>query len=365
MDIITQGILGAAIAEAGWRKKLGKGAIAAGILFGLMPDFDVISGLWGEWVLLVHHRGFTHSIFFAPLVAPLGGWVFWRTYGKRGDLTSWMHMIFWVLLTHPLLDVFTTYGTQLLTPVTNERFAIDGISIVDPIYTVPMMIALGAAWIWRKKPDFGRRAATAALAWSTLYLGVGYMMAESSKREAVEQFERADRPPMVEVRATPSLANIVLWKIVARDEQQNIYTGLYSQAAPGTIDIHVTPKPDSPLIDTVMESERGRLFHWFAMEMIGWRLEEGPDGTVYVYMDDLRYANTEDVTKSLWGAKATFDADQNLVGVERVRYASERDFGEMFSLLWQYMWEGPPYADKISDASSASLPDSSRQITYE
>ena len=344
MDLITQGILGAAIAEAGWRKELGRGAIFAGVLFGLMPDFDVVSGLWGEWVSMVHHRGFTHSVFFAPLVAGPGGWACWRLSGRRGKLQWWITLAFWVLLTHPLLDVFTTYGTQLLAPISDRRFALDGVSIIDPLYTFPLIGALLVAWIWRTKPDRGRRATSAALVATTLYLGLGFGMATDARAEAIAQLARADYPEMAEVRATPTFANLLLWRIVARDARGDIHVGLHSRVADQTtIPFQTVARPDTPLIERAMEHERTRLFHWFAMDMVSYELEEGPE-QVTLHMYDQRYGGVRDPTHSFWGADAIFDASgAQLQRVERVRDTGGRqDIRAELRALWRAIWNGPP-----------------------
>lgn len=341
MDLITQGLLGAAIAEAGWRKKLGRGAIAAGVLFGLMPDFDVIAGAWGPWASMVHHRGFTHSIFFAPLMAPVAG-VLAQRLSKRGEARSWAHLIFWVLLTHPLLDVFTTYGTQLLTPVSNHRFALDGVSIIDPIYTVPLLVALVIARIWRARPQVGQRAAAAALLFTTSYLGMGYLQASASREAAAQQLTAREYPEMEEVRATPTFANLLLWRIVARDRSGDLHVGLYSRAAPGEIRFETLTRPETPLIPRALEDERAQIFHWFAQDMVSYRVKEDGEQTALM-MDDQRYGGITRPTRSFWGARAVFDAEQELVTVERVREPGARgDVGEELRTLWRYIWEGPP-----------------------
>ncbi len=342
MDLITQGILGAAIAEAGWRKNLGRGAIFAGILFGLMPDFDVISSLWGPWTGIVHHRGFTHSIFFAPLVAPLAGYAAWRLSKRRGKVTQWMHCIFWALLTHPLLDVFTTYGTQLLTPVSNERFALDGISIIDPVYTLPLLGALILAYIWRKKPARGQRLAAAALAFSTAYLGVGYMMGQSA-RDAVETQLSEEEVEIGRVKAAPTFANLVLWRVMAEDSEGTTHIGLYSVRKQNTIAFDTVPKLESPLIDRALEDERAQLFKWFANDWIGYEVEESPEQTI-LYMNDLRYGGMRKLSAPMWGAKVTFAPDQErITNVERVNYQRARagQMGEEFDALVTGVIEGP------------------------
>ena len=340
MDILTQGILGAAIAEAGWRKDLGRGAIFAGILFGLVPDFDVLSRIWGEWTSVVHHRGFTHSVFFAPLMAGPMGYLFWRINKRRGEKTAWMHMIFWVLLTHPLLDVFTSYGTQLLTPVSDRRFALDGVSIIDPIYTFPLIGALIIARIWKDKPMRGRRAAQITLAFTTLYLGLGYMVAESTKEKAREELVAKEYPKIERMRAMPTFANLLLWRIVAKDEQGDIHVGMVSRVAPNDVPFQTIKRTESPLVDKTMKDERAQIFHWFADEYIHWRIEEQPTET-HVFMDDMRYGGIREPAKAMWSAKATYTKgkDEKLLDVTRTQRRPS-DPGAEFGELWRMIWEG-------------------------
>ncbi len=341
MDLITQGILGAAVAEAGWRHKLGKGAILAGILFGLMPDFDVISSLWGPWASIVHHRGFTHSIFFAPLMAPIGGYVAWRLSKRRGELTSWMHCAFWALLTHPLLDVFTVYGTQLLTPLDNTRFSLDGVSIIDPLYTFPLLFALILAWFFKTKPRLGQRITQAALILTTLYLGLGYMTAQNARQATQTQLERADVITS-RVRATPTMANLVLWRVFAEDTQGDLHAGLYSVTKKNDITFHTKKHLESTLIERALLDRRAQLFKWFAQDWVSYRVEESASQTI-LYMDDARYGGVLDPLKSMWGAKITFDEELNVVNVERVNYRGRNtdDLGDEIDALWKGITEGP------------------------
>lgn len=342
MDIITQGLLGAAVAEAGWRHKLGKGAIVAGVLFGLMPDFDVLANIGGEWSGLVHHRGFTHSVFFAPLIAPLGGYAFWRLYKRQGDKLAWMHLVFWALLTHPLLDVFTSYGTQLLNPISTRRFALDGVSIVDPLYTFPLIAALIIARIWASKPRIGRRCTATALALTTAYLGLGYLRSQQTIEAARGELARQDHPDITAIRAMPTLANSVLWRVVARDDAGALHVGLYSNAAPGPIRFETIEPLDSPLIDQALESERGQIFEWFSDGYIAYRVEEEGD-QVLLHMDDMRYGGTLEPTSPLWGAVAVFGTNGELKAVNRTNARAERanSMGEELSTMWRYMWDGP------------------------
>ena len=354
MDLITQGVLGAAIGEAGWRHKLGRGAVLAGIFFGLMPDFDVISSLWGPWTSIVHHRGFTHSIFFAPLIAPIGGYICWRLSRKRGDVKSWIHLAFWSLLTHPLLDVFTVYGTQLLTPVSDERFSLDGVSIIDPLYTLPLIASLILAYIWRAHPRRGQRLTAAMLAATTLYLGLGYWTGQGARKAYASQLEEGRAKLQLDrVRATPTFANLIVWRVIATDDQGNTHVGLYSVTKRNEVAFVTKQKLDSPLIARAMEDERARLFTWFAQDWIGYRVEESPNSqTVHLYMDDLRYGGVRRPLQAMWGAQVTFDGPTHrVIDVERVNYRQEQDMKAEISALWRAITRGPDAVVIDADAS--------------
>ena len=133
MDTVTQIVLGATIAEAGFRHKLGIKSLLFGGFCGWLPDIDIFfhSGGWEE---MVAHRGITHSILFLPLIAPLVGEIAHRLDGMKSSRWTWMHLAFWALITHPLLDWNTSYGTQLLYPFLTHRFALDSVAIIDLFY---------------------------------------------------------------------------------------------------------------------------------------------------------------------------------------------------------------------------------------
>ena len=143
MDSITQIVLGAACGEAVLGKKIGNKALLFGAIGGTIPDLDVFVGnlLYNNQIdAMLFHRGFMHSIFFAIIGAFVFGWLTYWLYnkGKRKGSTSqkdWILLFFWSLFTHPILDAFTPYGTQLFAPFSDYRVALNNISVADPAYT--------------------------------------------------------------------------------------------------------------------------------------------------------------------------------------------------------------------------------------
>jgi len=204
MDSITQIVLGAAAGDAVLGKKIGNRAMVWGAIAGTIPDLDVIGNLWmSEIDSLAFHRGISHSFFFAIIGAFIFGWVVHRIYQSehhkaigiagwsalaigigslykrhnRADferptatLRDWQWLFLWGLVTHPILDTFTAYGTQLFAPFTDYRAAISNISVADPIYTLLFAIPLVAAAFYHKSKPVRRKLLYTGIVLSSLYM---------------------------------------------------------------------------------------------------------------------------------------------------------------------------------------------------
>jgi len=141
MDSLTQFVLGASVGEAVLGKKVGNKALLWGGIGGTIPDLDVfLNVLHSEIDALFIHRGFSHSIFFSFIAAPILGYLLSRIYPKDG-MKAWTSLFFYAIITHPLLDLFTGYGTGLLVPFSSYRFQLDTIFIIDPGYTLPLFLS--------------------------------------------------------------------------------------------------------------------------------------------------------------------------------------------------------------------------------
>ncbi|MCZ7684919.1 MAG: metal-dependent hydrolase [Sandaracinaceae bacterium] len=270
MDSITQGLLGAAIAEAGFRRRLGGRAVAWGALCGVAPDFDFVAMIAGEWNELVHHRGVSHSLVALTVVAPILGALARRWPGqKQGSTLDWIHLTWWALITHPLLDTCTSYGTQLLAPLSDHRFAIDAVSIVDIAYTIPLLLAVLRAR-WGRDQRRSARFAAAMLALTTAYLGAGFVQSQRAIAWAEEELA-AEGFASVETRALPTLGNLLVFRALARDGEGRYRVAILSLSAPRTPRWYAVRDDEDPLVAAARETERGRLFEWFAMRFFARR----------------------------------------------------------------------------------------------
>ena len=144
MDSLTQIVLGASVAEATLGKKIGNKAIVLGAIAGTIPDLDIITRFFvDELTASVMHRGFSHSLIFPFVAAPILAWILKKIYSNYSDVSfnDWLKMFFLAIITHPLLDAQTTWGTQLFWPF-EWRVAVENIFIIDPIYTLPFLTFL-------------------------------------------------------------------------------------------------------------------------------------------------------------------------------------------------------------------------------
>lgn len=193
MDSLTQAALGAAIGEATLGKHIGNKGAVLGAIVATIPDLDVALYLfYDKFEMLSIHRGFSHSIVFSIIGAFLIAYVLQRI--KWTKLVSYQRLwIFaWLaLFTHMLLDTFTAYGTQLFLPFSDWRVGFDSINVVDPVYTIPLLIGLICSlFIFKNKPS---RAVYnhIGIVISTLYLlgtlGVKNNVEEHFKTELAEQ----------------------------------------------------------------------------------------------------------------------------------------------------------------------------------
>jgi len=299
MDPVTQGTLGAAVALAVLARKspLSHRAQAViGALGGMAADLDVLIRSSDDPLLAIeYHRHFTHSLAFIPF----GGLL---TALPLLALPKLRPLFRWVLAsatvgyaTHAVLDACTTYGTLLFWPFSDTRVALHVVSIVDPLYTLPL---LGSV-IWAARVN---RVAIvrAGLAWSLLYLGFGVVQRE--RASAVQKALAARRGHAIERSVVlPSFLNNVTWRslyvVSGRAYVDKIRVPWFGRgcASPGA-SAALVPAPDpSSLHPVVARGER--LIRWFSDD---WVALDPEDPTV---LGDLRYSfSPQDVTP-IWGIR--------------------------------------------------------------
>lgn len=209
MDPLTQGALGAAWAQPAARGSRIKAATLVGCGSGMAADLDLlIRSRTDPLLALEFHRHFTHSLAFVPVGALLCAFVLYPLIGRALGFKPCYGFAVLGYASHGLLDACTAYGTMLLWPFSDRRVAWDLISVVDPLFTVPLMamVVLGA---------LKRRAVFAwlGLAFGLCYLAFGYVQNQRATSVIEDLAARRGHGP-VSVDAKPTLGNLVLYKTI-------------------------------------------------------------------------------------------------------------------------------------------------------
>jgi inner membrane protein len=226
MDSLTQVLLGASVGVAvmGRRTALWKSALWGGVA-GLLPDLDV---LWdhGDPILnMVRHRAESHALLLLTLFAFPMAWAVTRIHQQAQLYQRWWWALMLALVTHPLLDLMTVYGTQVFQPFTDEAYGLGSMFIVDPVYSLPLLCGVVAALRLKR---VGRALAINgwALAFSTAYLAWS-AVAQAWVTQHAHQSLQAQGLPSQHLLVTPAPFNTVLWRVVAVDGER-FHEGFYS-----------------------------------------------------------------------------------------------------------------------------------------
>jgi inner membrane protein len=227
MDSLTQIVLGAAVGEAVLGKKIGNKAILWGAIAGTIPDLDVLNKLFYDSVTSNElHRGFSHSIVFSLIFAPILGWLVFKLYkGKKATWQGWTKLFFWGLFTHPLLDMHTSWGTQLLWPL-EYKFSYNNIFVVDPLYTLPFLAFLIFAMVQKrgtvKRSRFNMMGIYVSSAYMILTIAFKGITFFVFKQSLVSQ-----QIAYVDISTKPTPMNSILWTANV-ETNESFLIGYYS-----------------------------------------------------------------------------------------------------------------------------------------
>ena len=209
MDSLTQIILGAAVGEAVLGRKIGNKAMLYGAIAGTIPDLDVLASFFTDTVSALEiHRGFTHSIFFSVLFAPILAFIVTK-YETYKNFKSWTLLFFWAFITHPILDAQTTWGTQLFWPL-DIRLAFKNIFVVDPLYTLPFLVFLILAMRQKKASKKRRFYNNLGLCISSLYLVLTLILKGVSYQKFTKELAEQNISYKT-INTKPTPLNTILW----------------------------------------------------------------------------------------------------------------------------------------------------------
>lgn len=326
MDPISHIALGASLSYAAFSRQLGRTAAWAGGLAAFVPDADVFIRSAADPLLgIEYHRHFTHALVFAPLGAALVA-ALWLTRARWRPhaLTLWLACLL-AYVSHCLLDAATSYGTLLWWPFSDRRVGWDFISIIDPVFTLPLLAGL-AIGLLRQRLVLVKGALALALGYLTL--GAIQCARASAAQEALAR-QRGHTIERAEVM--PTMANNVVWRALylhdGRIYSDRIRVGWFSR--PTVIEGWSLPQVTAAdLLPEEVNRDRHRSFARFAWFSEGWVARKPTDPTV---LADMRYSLSAEAFDPIWGIR--FLAPEAPVDVEWVNRSRDRRIP--LADLWQ------------------------------
>lgn len=314
MDSLSQIVLGASVQGAILGKYQGRKAYLYGAILGTLPDLDVLISYPDSISDMTYHRSFSHSLLVLTAVGIIGAWLIsryhhWRDMPLPYSTRRLALAMTLVLTTHPILDSFTVYGTQLFWPLQDPLqitpISIASVFIIDPLYTLPLLVAVIVGLFKGCKLSVFKagllvncqRFAVWMLLLSSSYLLLGLGLKYHAQSQA-EQTLAAAGIDTLRLKTMPVLPTILMWRTVAEDDQNRLielrssvldsrlpeyrYLTQYDNAQTLRANIPAQSRPYAQRLD------------WFSGNWIGYRVQMLPvasnasSATEQLVVDDLR-----------------------------------------------------------------------------
>jgi inner membrane protein len=302
MDNLTHTLVGAALGEAGLKRRSGLG-MATLMIAANLPDLDVLAIPLGR--NLAFRRGWTHgplAMLVLPLLLTLAvvGWDRWQA--ARGTRPAdrppvrpreVLLLSATGVFSHPFFDWLNTYGIRLLMPFSHEWFYGDAIFIIDP-------------WIWavlgigvylsrrrgRRDAAVPRRPAHLALAGVTLYIALMVVGSRSAERTAIREIDARRQGPVHRLMVGPVPVNPLRRQLIF-DTGDAYRFGEVNWTPRAQVSIEVDPLPKQDLHPAVLEAVRQPnmvdFLYWSRFPFF--EVEERPD-RFQVHVGDARFSRT-------------------------------------------------------------------------
>ena len=330
MDIVTQGLIGATVAQAGARPNEVRLASLIGFCAPLLADADaLIRSADDPLLFLEFHRHFSHALLFIPFGALIASLLLWPLLRKR---LAFKRIFLYALLgyaTAGFLDASTSYGTHLLWPLSDERTAWSIISIFDPVFSLALIIAIIFAAV-KYKP----LAARFGLLFAAAYLSFGVI--QHDRAESLAQLQAVQRGHITErLIVKPTMGNLLLWRSVYETDGMyyvdavrvgladggKVFTGNSAQA----FDIN----RDLPQLTDQMVIYRDiKRFEFFSDNFLAWHPER-PN-----VLGDVRYAMLPTSIRPLWGIELDLDSPNEHVTFNTYRTMPDTERKAFLAMLF-------------------------------
>ena len=332
MDSVTQIALGAAVGETILGRQVGRRAVLWGGICGLFPDLDLLVPIGDAVKDFTYHRGPSHSFFVLAALTPLFVWLILKLHRHTVQYRhKWYALVFLAFATHVLLDCFTVYGTQIFWPLKTPPVMWSTIFIIDPAYSLPLLVGVLAALVLARKSSWGHMINTACLILSTAYL-LWTVGAKLHIEEVAQESLRRQNITYHKLLTVPSPFNTVLWRVLVMGDER-YYEGFYSFFDP-TRNIEFTKHPSEPqLLEGIEKHWPVQRLQWFTHGF--YSVEQLLDDIV---ITDLRMGIEPSY---VFRFKVGEKVNPRSIPTESRRVYSERPWGQL-QWVWQRIWTTEP-----------------------
>ena len=281
MDSLTHVFTGGVIGKAVDDRKIGNWGTIAGFTMGFFPDSDFILGLFKRQFYLEYHRDFTHSLLLIPFYALFFSWVLTKI-SRRPYLWSFYKICFLALVSHVILDLFTSYGTMIFSPVLETRHAWDLLFIVDLIFSAMIFFPLGISLFWKRRASWICRGSLFGVAIYVLFCWTEHHQAT----EMAKDFARNLSEEVIQVASLPQPVSPFRWGNYI-ETQDRVYQGFMDLLRKEKLQFSSTlsflgklnslydpPKevryqswektPNSLWVGKALKTGGGKFYYWFA-----------------------------------------------------------------------------------------------------
>ena len=332
MDSLTQLTFGAACGEAVLGHKVGRKALVWGAVLGTLPDLDVFIPLGGPVNDFVYHRGFSHSLILLALISPMIAWLISKIHpDTKQYYRRWVLLSFLVLEASVLLDLLTIYGTQILWPFDTTPFAFPVLFIIDPLFTLPVLVGVLAALVLKRKPSLGHRINSVGLFLSLAYLAWAFGASEFVERRVREKLAR-QAVSYSQFVVSPAPFTSLLWRVVGiqKDRYFETYFSLFDQNTPLIVDFY--PR-NLAFMASIEEHPPIVKLKWFTRGYYAFSTVDE-----YVVMTDLRMGSEPDYVFRFKVARLN---DRHPQPIDDERLRTTQDWRRL-AWVWKRIWNAMP-----------------------
>lgn len=282
MDSLTHIVVGGAIGELTFGKKIGNKAVIIGAIANTIPDLDVFAQMLAKTpdIAIRIHRSYTHALFMHPFMALPFAYLTYKIFKKEISYFSWFLFFVFSFFIHVMMDCCTAYGTQLLLPFTNKLISWNNLSVVDPLFTIIPLLFFIAVFFIKKSNNFRRKFAVVSLVISFIYLASSTINKFNSA--AVFKSELKEKNiKTTNFTATPTMFTSWLWNMVAYNDT-SMYLAEYSIFQKSKNTNIVEFKRNTETLKPIINTKPVETLIWFSQG--NYFIEKGTNDTLNFYI---------------------------------------------------------------------------------